>query len=94
LAHNSYPGGTWESEKRQTFFTGSWQIRNMDNNIPPRKNMRENKSSFLGPQSMGSENKYLSGHSKSAASGGRDCPFLGNELLPLSGSRHRVSINC
>jgi hypothetical protein len=85
LAHNSYPGGTWENEKRQTFFRGSQTMRNtdMDNNIPRRKNMSENKWSFSGPQSMGSEKKYLSGHSRSAALGGRDYPIFGNNLLPI-----------
>jgi len=45
--------------------------------------MSENKWSFSGPQSMGSENKYLSGRSRSAASGGKDCPIFGNNLLPI-----------
>jgi hypothetical protein len=61
LAHNSYPGGTWESEKRQTFFRGSQTMRNMDmdNNTPHSKNMSENKQSFSGPQSMGSKKEIF-----------------------------------
>lgn len=55
----------------------------MDSNIPCRKSMSENKWSFSGPQSMGSEKKYLSGHSRNAALGGRDYPIFGNNLLPI-----------
>jgi len=85
LDHNSYPGGTRESEKRQTFFRGSQTMRNMDmdNNIPCRKNMSENKWSFSVSQSMGNEKKYLSGHSRSAALGGRDYSIFGNNLLSI-----------
>jgi hypothetical protein len=32
---------------------------------------------------MGSEKKYLSGHSRSAALGGRDYPIFSNNLLPI-----------
>jgi len=32
---------------------------------------------------MGSEKKYLSGHSRSAALGGRDYSIFGNNLLPI-----------
>jgi hypothetical protein len=71
--------------KDKPFFRVSQTMRNMDmdNNIPCRKNMSENKWSFSGSQSMGSENKYLSGHSRSAALGGRDYPIFGNNLLPI-----------
>jgi hypothetical protein len=43
LAHNSYPGDARESEKRQTFFVGSQQIRNMDKTTiyHPKKHERE-----------------------------------------------------
>jgi len=57
--------------------------------------MSENKWSFSGPQSMGSEMKYLSGHSRSAASGGTDYSTFGNNLLPiLQAAGTRVSILC
>jgi len=55
----------------------------MDNNIPCRKTMSENKWSLSGPQSIGSEKKYLLGYSRSAALGGRDYPICGNNLLPI-----------
>lgn len=55
----------------------------MDNNIPCRKNMSQNKWSFSGSQSMGNEKKYLSGYSRSAALGGRDQHIFGNNLLPI-----------
>jgi len=55
----------------------------MDNNIPCRKNMSENKWSFSVSQSMGNEKKYLSGHSRSAALGGRDYSIFGNNLLSI-----------
>jgi hypothetical protein len=83
--------------KDKPFFRVSQTMRNMDmdNNIPCRKNMSENKWSFSGSQSMGSENKYLSGHSRSAALGGRDYPIFGNNLLPiLQAPDTGVSILC
>jgi hypothetical protein len=71
--------------KDKPFFRGSQTMSNMDmdSNIPCRKSMSENKWSFSGPQSMGSEKKYLSGHSRNAALGGRDYPIFGNNLLPI-----------
>jgi len=44
--------------------------------------MSENKWSFSGPVN-GIEKKYLSGHSRNAAPGGRDYPIFGNNLLPI-----------
>jgi hypothetical protein len=72
--------------KDKPFFRGSQTMtKNMDkdNNTPCMKTMSENKWSFSGPQSMVSEKKYLSGHSRSAALGGRDYPIFGNNLLPI-----------
>jgi hypothetical protein len=72
--------------KDKSFFRGSQTMRkntDKDNNTPCRKTTSENKWSFSGPQSMGSEKKYLSGHSRSAASGGKDYPIFGKNLLPV-----------
>lgn len=74
--------GMWEKTNIFLGVQRRWETWKWTTNTMQEKHEWE-QTFFLRTTVNGSEQKYLSGHSRSAASEGRDYPIFGNNLLPI-----------